>query len=48
METKEGKRPRKKPRRPRAKKNATKDFWAQLQKAIGKVDWGKVELPSVR
>ena len=44
-QTKEGKTPPKKSRRARAKKQATKVFYARLQKAIDEVDWAKVKLP---
>ena len=38
----------KNPQQARAKKQATKKFYAKLQKAIDGVDWGKVKLPGWR
>ena len=35
-------------RRARADKKATKEFNSQLQKAVDRVDWGRVKLPRLR
>ena len=36
------------PRQTRTEKEATKNFFPQLQQAVDQVEWGKVKLPKLR